>query len=383
MIFWKLPDGLWLKNASKRSKWMAKFQTKLKLRFAQQGWPDPDTDLLVRASTLPPREARQCWRKWKSANDIDDCNWPQFKLLTRFSGRLPMVDPECPEIPRLNGMAKALWTNSQLQLNRSAKALDVLLALGIPVYLMKSAALEALRLGTTTRRVTSDIDLVVHRNDLRRSLAALMEAGWGAGETIDQAVDRCRYHPGINLTKGSQEAKDRSDVDVHHQPVHLPFLPDSTMAGIWERAVNARFRGRDVVAPAPEELLVFAAMQGVRRFIPSHLSSGLWPLDVVEIIQAPSLNWNRALSTAVECGGTWALLCCLDYVRQKLNANVPSIIISDLAAESGDWRQTMNFYAQAPTYGAFKLFHLPIRELALINRHKAFCKRGWLASRNW
>lgn len=362
---------------------MAGLQRTLKLRFARQAWPDPDTDLLVKAAILKPADAREYWRAWKASNDIDDCTWPQFKLLARLSGRLQVVDPECSEIPRLNGMAKALWTNSQMQLNRSAKALDILLDLDVPAYLMKSAALETLGLSTSTRRVTSDIDLIVRRSDLRKVLSALIDAGWGGEESIEQAVDRCRYHPGINLTKGSDATKDKSDVDVHHQPIHLPFLSDSTMTRIWDRAVEGKFRGRRVLVPTAEDLLVFTAMQGIRRFIPSHLSSGLWPLDMVEIIQATSLDWTKALEIADECGGTWALLCCLDYIVNELKADVPATILNSLLNREFEWRSAMNFYAQAPTYGGLKLLHLPIRELVLMNRHKAFCTQGWHASRSW
>ena len=159
-------------------------------------------------------------------------------------------------------MAKSLWTQSQMQLNRSAAALDLLIARDIPIYLMKSAALEALQLTKLTRRVTSDIDLMVKRQDLRIVIATLCEHGWGEAEGADVALERCRYHPGINLHKGSDETRDKSDVDVHHQPVHMPFLDDDIMDRIWGRAIPATFRRREVLVPAPEELLVFTCDAG-------------------------------------------------------------------------------------------------------------------------
>jgi hypothetical protein len=41
------------------------------------------------------------------------------------------------------------------------------------------------------------------------------------------------------------------------------------------------------------------------------------------------------------------------------------------------------FYAQAPTYGATKIINLPLRELVLLNRQKAFAVTGHHASENW
>ena len=354
-----------------------------KNRFAHQAWPDPNTDQLIKATLLPVDEARACWRSWKAANDIDDCTWPQFKILARFSGRLPQVDPECPEIPRLHGMAKSLWTQSQMQLNRSAAALDLLIARDIPIYLMKSAALEALQLTKLTRRVTSDIDLMVKRQDLRTVIAILCAHGWGEAEGADAALERCRYHPGINLHKGSDETRDKSDVDVHHQPVHMPFLDDDIMDRIWGRAIPATFRRREVLVPAPEELLVFTAMQGIRRFIPSHMSSGMWAFDLAEAVTSDALDWSCVLEVSRMCQGSWAMLSCLSYLKNELRVDIPDDVLDGLLRQTSDLDEAVMFYAQAPTYGATKIINLPLRELVLLNRQKAFATSGHHASENW
>ncbi len=362
---------------------MSSLRNRLGLRFARQAWPDPNTDQLIKATLLPVDEARACWRGWKAANDIDDCTWPQFKILARFSGRLPEVDPECPEIPRLHGMAKALWTQSQMRLNRSAAALDILVEQDIPIYLMKSAALEALDMTKLTRRVTSDIDLMVKRQDLRLVISTLCEQGWGSHEDAEAALQRCRYHPGINLQRGSEQDRNNSDVDVHHQPVHMPFLDDAVINRVWERAIPASFRGRAVVVPAPEELLVFTAMQGIRRFVPSHMSSGMWAFDLAEIVDGKTLDWARVLEVAAMCKGSWALLGCLSYLKQQLHIDIPDHIPGLLSDQAAGLDEAVMFYAQAPTYGLTKFINLPLRELVLINRQKAFAHTGHHASETW
>lgn len=355
----------------------------LKYKLASQAWPDPDTDMLIKSTLLPPDRAQEYWRKWKSQNDIDECTWPQFKILARFSGRLPEIDRECPEIPRLHGMAKALWTNSQLQLNRAAVTLDLLTEAEIPVYLMKTAALEALNMTKLTRRVTSDIDLIVKRKDLRRTLEILFEHGWNGPKNVDDAVERCRYHPGVNLKKGLPEEKTDSDVDVHHQPVHMPFMSDSLMEQFWKRAVPGKFRGRSVFLPAPEELLVITAMQGIRRFVPSHKSSGLWAFDIVEILSTQQLNWDTVLQVAEQSNGSWALLSCLSYLQNELDFEIDQSVLDRLAKQVSANMEAMMFYAQSPTYGVSKALNLPLREVVLLRLHKRFCREGYLASQNW
>ena len=349
----------------------------------RQAWPDPNTDQLIKATLLPADEARTQWRNWKATNDIDDCTWPQFKILARFSGRLPEIDPDCPEIPRLHGMAKALWTQSQMRLNRSAVALDFLIARDIPVYLMKSAALEALQMTRLTRRVTSDIDLMVKRQDLRIAILILCRNGWGEKDGAEAALERCRYHPGINLQKGSEAIKDNSDVDVHHQPIHMPFLGDETIAEIWRRAIPAVFRKRKVLVSAPEELLVFTAMQGIRRFIPSHMSSGMWAFDLAEAVDSDGLDWARVMEVAGMCKGSWALLSCLSYLKSELRIGIPDYVLTGLAKQASGFDEAVMFYAQAPTYGVTKVLNLPLREVVLLNRQKVFATTGHEASRNW
>lgn len=352
-------------------------------RFCKQAWPDPDTDLLIKAVMLPPEAARVCWRLWKDRQDIDECSWPQHKLLARFSGRLPDIDADCEEIPRLHGMAKSMWTTSQLRLNRSAVALDVLLEAGIECCLLKTAAMEALAPVKLTRRVTSDIDMMVKRTDLRQTLELLYSHGWAGPETQELALRRCRYHPGVNLIRGSEANNSNSDVDIHHQPVHLPFLSDSILGAMWARTQQANFRGRPVLVPSAEDMMIFTAMQGIRRFIPSHLSSGMWPLDLAEMISQLQLDWDRVVELARECQGVLAVLGCLTYLRSQLQLEVPAEVLRNLETSPISIGDAASFYAQARTYGALRFFNLPAREFMLINRHRAFCQDGYKASQVW
>lgn len=344
--------------------------------FARQAWPDPDTDLLIKSILLPPAQARLHWHRWLSRNDIDDCSWPQFKLLVRLSGRLRDIDPDCSEIPRLNGMAKALWTRSQLQLNAAARSLDQLIAADIDVYLMKTAAFEAVLPALLTRRVTSDLDFMVPRRQLLKAMQVLYSHGWQGPTTVEQALDRCRRNPGVNLTLTSMAGQPDADADIHHQPVHLPYLPDAHLDQLWDSAVSVRFRGRAVLAPRLEQLTLFSAMQGTRRFIPSHLSSGMWPLDLAELFRTGQLSHPYLLQLADEYQGHWALLSCLSYLEDELELKIPEGLVERLVAKCSRWSGAAYLYAQAPSYGGLKYLNIPLRELVLLGCQRAFWSRA-------
>lgn len=352
------------------------FNETLVRSFAKQAWPDPDTDLLVKAILLPPAEARHHWRRWLAINNIDDCTWPQFKLLVRLSGRLADIDPDCPEIPRLNGMAKAMWTKSQLQLNAASRCLDQLGEAGIDIYVLKAAAFEAVTPALASRRITSDLDFMVRRNQLNTAVQLLFDHGWGHGGTCEQALERCRRNPGVNLRHNDSPGQVEADVDIHHQPVHMPYVPDEILDQLWSAAMPARFRGRQVLVPQLAQLVVFTAMQGTRRFVPSHLSSGMWPIDLAELLDREKPSPSEVLEAAQMLRGNWALLSCLTYLADELGLDVPAKTVSTLIARCSNWSGAMPFYAQAPSYGSLKYINLPLRELVLIGSQRSFRRQA-------
>ena len=351
--------------------------------FAKQAWPDRSTDLLIKSAVLPEDRARACWRKWIAQHDIDDCNWPQFKLLARLSGRLSKIDPECSELPRLNGMAKSLWTQSQMRLVRGTEAIDVLLANDIPVFLIKTAALEALNLTNSTRRVTSDIDLMVRRDHLRKALEVLGEHGWDNPHNEIPPLDMCKYHAGVNLTRGSGENKTDSDVDVHHQPVHMPFLPDAVIDALWSSGETVNFRGRPALAPEPHALMVITAMQGIRRFIPSHLTNGMWALDLMDFMETYTIDWSRIVELARQYRGVWATLCCLSYLNEELDVAVPQSVLDELTELAVFDQSALMFYAQSPTSGYTSLVNKFFRQRALERMYKMFARDSYVLSQSW
>ncbi len=351
--------------------------------FAKQAWPDRSTDLLIKAAVLPEKRARTCWRTWKAQNDIDDCSWPQFKLLARLSGRLSHIDPSCPERPRLHGLAKSLWTQSQMRLVRGTKAIDLLIENDISIFLIKTAALEALNLTNATRRVTSDIDLMVRRNQLREALQVLHAHGWVNPHNDIPALEVCRYHAGVNLTRGSTETNDNSDVDVHHQPVHMPFLSDELMDAFWSSGQCVSFCGRPALAPEPHALMVITAMQGIRRFIPGHLTGGMWALDLVDFIQAYEIDWHRIVELARRYNGVWATLCCLSYLNEELNVVVPQPVLNELTEVASFDQSAMMFYAQSPTSGYTSIINKFLRQQALQRMYEMFAKDSYALSQSW
>ena len=329
--------------------------------FVRQSWPEIDADLLIQTGFLPDEDAKRCWRTWKQRNDIDVCTWPQYKVLARLSGRISQIDPECCEVPRLNGMAKAQWTKSQIEINKAARAIDVLSDAGIKVMLLKTAALEAMQLTQRTRRITSDIDLMVPMKDFRGAFELLWANGWRNGDQLERAIQRRWRNAGVNLMH-----EDGSDVDLHLQPVHLPFLGQERSLELWSEAQEATFRGRSVLVPATSDLIVVTAMQGVRRHIPDHTSAAMWAFDIAEMLDRMEVDWDEILQRASRLNGSFALLSCLEYLHTKLHLSQPAGVIEQLAKQCRQTGEAVSYFAQSPSSGNSRPFLLALREVVLV-----------------
>lgn len=271
--------------------------------------PQGYLDLLVRTAFLPEHEAALCWQQWKQQRDIDSITWEEHKIFARLATRLSTLAPDCPYRPRLEGLVKSHWTRSQLMLHASARALDVLIANGIPVMLLKGGALQTEAFSSQGPRITSDLDVLVPRKDFPRAIELLYAAGWRSNRSVEFLKIQWRFHPGMNL-----RCAPHGDIDIHHQPVHGRRVPQKILDALWQRARPQLFYGREVLVPAAEDLLVFTAAHA------AHLdqvvqTSAAWVFDLVTLLRLPSLSSEKMIESSRAFLATPALVVTLSYLQ--------------------------------------------------------------------
>lgn len=315
----------------------------VKRLLLRQAWPKGDLDLLLRTALLPPPRARRHWEAWKARRNIDDVSWEEHKVLAPLAGRLREVAPDCPLRPRLEGLAKSHWTQSQLMLRESAAALDTLQAAGLPVMLLKGAALEAAGHRRRGPRITSDLDVLVRREDFPRAIGLLYGEEWSSRDSREYAMLSWRFHSGINLRRGRH-----GDVDIHHQPVHEPLLPADALEAFWRRAVPATFQGRRVLVPTPADLLVLAAAHGVRPSAERHRSAA-WALDVASLIAGGTVKPAEVVERAASLGALPATLAALSYLHTLTDDPATADIIAALQSAGSDPGGWLRLYG--PSHG--------------------------------
>ncbi|MBS0560009.1 MAG: nucleotidyltransferase family protein, partial [Proteobacteria bacterium] len=123
-------------------------------------WPPESQLLLLRAILAGPETARAAWRAWCGMRDLDSASWPEVRLLANLAGRLPALDPGSALIPRIQGIRRFVWTQTQMQLAGARPLLAAIAQAGIPMMPLKGAA----RLADGVRgnaRLVRDIDVLV------------------------------------------------------------------------------------------------------------------------------------------------------------------------------------------------------------------------------
>jgi hypothetical protein len=305
-------------------------------------WPDQGNELLLRAALREPAEATRCWEEWKSRNSLDEAAWEDHKLLAVVASRLHQIDPGFHDTRRLQGLVKALWTTAQIKKKASLSGLDILIAAEIPVLLLKGPAFDLAAPRRDRRRLSGDLDILVRRCDLRPALGLLAANGWrNRAFPLASQLRYLRTRPGINLTNDYG-----GDIDIHHQPMHLRWMPDRTLAELWRRARSATFGEREILIPSDADLLCISASHGLRRT--RQVCYGAWALDFHHIFTEAHARLQCLPQVAHELGAALHVLSALLFVQRALGTPVETDLIAALKHRSKGLGARLRYHVGTP-----------------------------------
>jgi hypothetical protein len=211
-------------------------------------------------------------------------------------------------------------------------ALEALKAAGVPTIVLKGAYLAEAVYGNLALRPMSDVDLLVHREDLGNADAALATAGLSAREFhISPPEDEIEFH--------YQDAAARVMIEVHWEMTKpdYPFRLD--VGPLWESAVPARIAGVDVLALSPEDLLIHIGLHAaIHRF-----AFGPRPLcDLAEAVSRLAVNWDLLGKRAWNAGVGRAVWLLLALTAELFQATIPESGLKRIAPSplpAGLWEE--------------------------------------------
>lgn len=204
---------------------------------------------------------------------------------------------------------------------------------GVPVMLLKGAAVGALVDPSFRERPMIDLDVLVRRSDLERARAAIVDAGWP--ENRDPKLEellRDQHHlpPFID-----PQLKDvRLELHFALLPPDNPFRLSED--DLWSAAIAAPEPFSGAVLPSAEHQLLHAST----HFAWAHsMRFGAWRTIrlINSLLAARPVDWERFITVARETGAAHSCYWTLRLAARLGSAAVPASVLDRLRLPGPEW----------------------------------------------
>jgi hypothetical protein len=242
-------------------------------------------------------------------------------LLYRGIRRLPQT----PVPPRALEALKEMYVENAARNALLYRALEDLLgalhSADIPAVVLKGAFLAERVYPDRALRPMSDIDLLVHAEDLDRAAAALEGVGYRIAHEPDVREDlRTRHHHWI-FRRDERGGKIPVEIHWNLHPPGTRFRMEAR--ALWDRAVPASLAGAPALSLVPEDLLLHLVSHAARH----RFKMGLLPIcDVAAVIEShrESLSGKELAARANESGCAGPAKVMLEIAADLLGAEAPA-----------------------------------------------------------
>ena len=293
-----------------------------------QTLPIGPLDLLVKAALAPPDKAQTAWNEWRRGYALDETPWNEVRLLGAVARRIDWLEPNADILPRVRGIQKFLYSQSQMCLMGAVNSLRSLSAAGIPMLFMKGAARVVSNDRDARERLVRDIDLLVPISRMDEAHDLLAAEGWklrGAWQIRWRNIDRVASHHAWAMSKG------RSEIDLHHFSNHLNRLVGDD-DGLWARAGQLRWRGISAHVPSATDNLIIAIVHGLRW---SRDCNADWIIDGFAALSTGAVDWQLVIKEAERRRVSAVIHAGLWYMHTALAAPVPAEVFEALKHVTG------------------------------------------------
>ena len=235
--------------------------------------PKPDQVLLMRAALLSGDHGRNAYAAWRTTHVVTELDADSDRVLPLLAYNLDRLGVDDENRDRLRGVWRHTWVNNARLLAGVSDGLRILSEAGIPMMLIKGAALIASGIAPNSGvRPMDDVDVLVRRADAPRAVELLAESGWRwkGANSFDLVFGRAH---GNSLFDA-----ERRQIDLHWSSLSLEIVADDVL---WERASPADLHGQRVFVPTAADQLVLVCLHGVAW----HGAGLRWMLDATLIIQ--------------------------------------------------------------------------------------------------
>jgi hypothetical protein len=306
---------------------------------------------------------------------MEDLDWDYLFEMADRHGVIPLLhyhlSATCPDrierevMSRLREMNLENTRRSFFLTNELLKLMNLLEAEDIQAVPFKGPALAMCAYGDVGLRQFVDLDLLVHKPEVRAIRKLLVDRG---------------FKPKFKLTTAQEEALLRYDyvydfglgepselwVEIHWGIVARYFCFDLDFDRLWDRLRPVAIGNRQLATLSPEDLLLILCVHGSR-----HLWNRLgWICDIGCLLESHAdIDWQRLLTDATALGSRRMLSLGLLLASELLGTAIPDEV-RQIAKTDRELRRLLDYLQEQlfaerknrPGIFAKALLHLRMRE---------------------
>lgn len=328
-------------------------------------------------------------------------DWGYLLELAELQGVTPLVaynliangfSPQVPQpyLDQINQTYHQTLYRNMLLTGELANVLAAFRRRGVEVITLKGTTLAEILYRNPALRIVSDIDLLVHLNDIPLSASILKELGY---RKLDS---RSPWDHPFHEVPYFKQAAFPMFIEIHWDLAD-PKLVSVARQEVWRRAQPMEQQGLSTLVLSPEDNLLFLANSLFKQDV--HLLKSL--CDVAELLKkyALELDWDYIERAARLWQVDSALYFSLRQARDILGA---PISVSPLEAlKPGWWRRSLSSFLMnretlispirgdrlrswtSTLAGSLAMKHIP-QTLAVLSRYQGTRKKAaWLRTVIW
>jgi hypothetical protein len=253
-------------------------------------------------------------------------DWQEFYRLADHNGLAPLVYEalsRCPgsvpqetlEAFRLRSFANArqtLWFSNEL-----LRIVGRLQQASVEVLPYKGPTLAQMLYDNPSARQYSDLDLLVHPQDVHAAKAILQELGYTPHNPLPAAQERAYLRSGYECVFDA--AHGRNLVELQWQIVPRFYAIPFDIDGFFRRAIPVKPEGADVRTLCPADLVLVLCVHAAKHGW-TKLS---WLFDIAELSKSHVSDWSRVLEDATSLGIRRIIAITFLLIHHLLEREIP------------------------------------------------------------
>ena len=297
------------------------------MQSAQAGAWNPEAGMegLLRAVVFADDSWKESWTRWRESAVLEKLPPAAFRLLPLLYRRLRSEGVDDPWMGKLQGIYRHTWARNQILLRDAALATRALHDAGIPVMLLKGAAMILSQYRDAGLCPAVDMDILVPDAQAAAAVRRLRAAGFSPTGRYEGDIPDRFLRIGFSHALRSPQG---NEIDLHWHMLNIRSYAGADDS-FWRRAVSADFSGRPVFLPSPTDLLLTTCLHGMCW---SDTSSLRWVADACTLIRREAVDWERIAACAGWRDVALPLRLSLEYLRSALGIAVPEETLRSLQA---------------------------------------------------